>query len=139
MHIDDLSNEAYFVHGARVRAIGWLEAGHPFPCGDVPADFMEALTAHVATAHQVCMFMGFHECSLCPAERPHAGLRNLLVPTADLLYVAPESIVHYIKDHGYRPPDEFMAAVLACPVQKSVSYMELLKPFESCWRGTEIG
>src|SRR5262245_52567083 len=125
MYIEDLSTTAYFARGPNVRAIGWLEAGHLFAQGDVPAEFLDALKAHVGAAHQVVLFMGFHECSLCPDISPRpgrgwrAGLRNLLIPTSNLLYVAPELIVHYVEDHGYRPPEEFVAAVLACPEQKS--------------------
>lgn len=133
--IADLSTEAYFAHGDSVRAVGWLESGHPYTQGDVPAEFLAALKKHVETAHVVVLFMGLHDCSLCPAGRRTAGLGNLLVPTSDRLYVAPELITHYIQDHGYRPPDEFVAAVLACPEQGSATFLELLRPFESTWRG----
>jgi hypothetical protein len=29
-------------------------------------------------------------------------------------YAAPSLIVHYVREHGYRPPRQFRAAVLQC-------------------------
>jgi hypothetical protein len=131
--IEDLSTNGYFVHGANVRAIGWLEVGYPFTRGPVPGDILATLKAQVVKAYQVAYHMGFHECSLCPEGRQRTGLDNLMVPTRGLLYVAPELVVHYIEDHGYRPPDEFLVAVQTCPEQGSAEFLELLQPFEHIW------
>jgi hypothetical protein len=132
--IEDLSTNGYFVHGANVRAIGWLEVGHPFTRGPMPGDVLAVLKNHVVKAHQVVCFMGFHECSLCPEGRQRTGLDNLVVPTRERLYVAPGLVVHYIEDHGYRPPYEFLVAVQTCPEQGSVEFLDLLRPFEHVWR-----
>lgn len=134
MFIEDLSTNGYFVHGANVRAIGWLEIGHPFTRGPVPGDILATLKAQVVKAYQVAYHMGFHECSLCPAGQKRTGLDNLLVPTRELLYVAPELVIHYIEDHGYRPPDQFLEAVQNCPEQGSVEFLALLQPFEQISR-----
>src|SRR4029453_10606982 len=89
--VEDLSTRAYFAHGDNVRAVGWLEAGHPFARGPVPAEFLAALKARVAKAYQPVIFMGSHRCSLCAGEGRHRrGHHNLLIPTAGLVYVAPE-------------------------------------------------
>ena len=108
MFIEDLSTQAYFAHGGNVRAVGWLEAGHSFPRGPVAPEFLAVLKEHVAKACQPVNFMGEHHCILCdegpPPWKSRKGHRNLLVPTAGLLYVAPELVVHYIEDHGYQPP-----------------------------------
>jgi len=134
--LEDLSTRAYLAHGDNVRAVGWLEAGHPFIVGQAPAEFLAVLKAHAAKAFQPVLFRGMHRCSLCAGEeRRRWGYRNLLVPTVGLLYVAPELVLHYIEGHGYQPPEEFIAAVLACPDQGSAAYFELLRPFEDCWRG----
>jgi hypothetical protein len=69
-----------------------------------------------------------------PSGQERTGLDNLLVPTREFLYVAPELVVHYIEDHGYRPPDQFLEAVQTCPEQGSVEFLELLQPFEHIWR-----
>lgn len=133
MFIKDLNTRAYFVCGRDVRSVGWLEARHPYQRGAVPDDFMARLKHHVATAYQPGVFLGFHECSLCPGGRGKAERENLLIPTKSLLYVAPSLIVHYIEDHGYRPPQEFIEAVMACPEQKSDEFIALLERFEPSW------
>lgn len=134
MFIEDLSRHAYLASGDRVRAIGWLEGGHPFTRGAVPAEFLDRLKAHVSSAHQEVIYMGVHTCTLCKTGDRRAGRVNLLIPTAEFLYVAPELIVHYVDAHEYRPPAEFVTAVLNCPDQASAEFLELLRPLADCWR-----
>jgi len=129
MFIADLSTRAYFARGERVRAIGWLEGDHPYTRGAVPGPFLQRLKQHVESAYQPTMLFGFHECTLCPRDDPNMNDLNLLIPTAELLYMAPAMIVHYIEDHDYRPPEEFIAAVMACPAQQSAEFMALLERF----------
>jgi hypothetical protein len=69
--------------------------------------------------------MGFHRCDLCLYDGP-PGKRNLYVPAAGAVFVAPELVTHYMNAHGYRPPDEFCAAVLACPPMRSMTYFKAL-------------
>lgn len=127
MFIEDLSTEAYFARGDHVRAIGWLEGNHPYLRGPVPEEFLAALKRHVASAYQPVLFLGPHRCTLCSDDEGPFGIRNLLIPTPTLLYVSPELVLHYVEDHGYKPPDEFIAAVLACPDQNSPEFEELLR------------
>src|ERR1700741_5178377 len=98
MFIADFSTEAYLVRGKRVRAIGWLDSGHPFTRGPVAEGFLHAFKAHVAAVYQPVIFLGWHDCNFCPVPAADAdddefipgrqGTRNILVPTAELLYVA---------------------------------------------------
>lgn len=126
MHYPDLATECQIARGARVRAVGWLAEGHDFSHGDVDAKVIDALTqlrddgwVHVASA-------GPHECEFCRGARE---ARNILVPAPDVLYVAPAMVVHYIEDHAYRPPREFLAAVLACPAPLTDAYYAELRRF----------
>src|SRR5262245_57911764 len=64
--------------------------------------------------------MGFHQCDLCLCGG-ESGKRNLYVPAGGVVLVAPELVAHYMNAHGYQPPDEFCAAVMACPPMRSVS------------------
>jgi hypothetical protein len=50
------------------------------------------------------------------------GIGNFGVPSGDLLFVAPEMVVHYIEQHGYRPPAEFVAAVFRSPLPDTEDY-----------------
>ena len=38
-------------------------------------------------------------------------------------------IVHYIEQHGYSPPAEFVSAVLRCPLPDTEEYQTLTEPF----------
>ena len=86
--------------GDRLRAIGWLHPDHEFSHGAVPDDLLATLKEHIGSAFQPCAFGGWHDCEFCDNCK---GYSNLVVPTRDAVYVAPEMIVHYITDHGYRP------------------------------------
>jgi hypothetical protein len=129
MFIPDLSTFAYITEGENVRAIGWLDGPRSYRAGSVPEPVLATLARHIAGAYVCFGFLGGHHCSLCTCEDPPFGVHNLLIPTREFLYVAPELILHYIKHHDYRPPDEFLEAVMACPRQQSRAYFELLSPF----------
>ena len=47
----------------------------------------------------------------------------------DLLFVAPEMVVHYIEEHGYSPPAEFVEAVLRAPLPDTEEYQLMTEPF----------
>ena len=80
-------------------------------------------------------------CGQCGAARPldymvkwglrgATGYRNVWIPAANAVYIAPEMILHYIRGHSYRPPDEFVEAVLVAPDQGSEDYMALIGQFQ---------
>jgi hypothetical protein len=63
--------------------------------------------------------------------RAAAGFRNLYIPTAAAVYIAPEMILHYVRSHGYRPPQEFVEAVPTCPAQDSSEFVALIERFQA--------
>jgi hypothetical protein len=100
-----------------VLNVGWLSSAHPFRSG-VPDDrLIEALRYLVA--NPVNLFRGGHFCEFCPPSptklSPNiAGNGEIQVTNASgVTYVAPVLILHYVAVHGYRPPQEFIDAVLA--------------------------
>lgn len=128
--------------GADVRAVGWLSSAHPFARGPVPTAFTTALQAHLASLWQeVPVYCGFHQCDLphqlrrrpwwrrsrVRDELPRGHLQ-LYIPTATCLYIAPQLIGHYISDHGYRPPEEFIDALMVCPPQGSPDFVARITP-----------
>jgi hypothetical protein len=129
----DLHPETMLGAGERLRAVGWLQPDHNYSRGTVPIDLLTTLKQHIHSAFQPCAFGGSHDCEFCNNCK---GYSNLVIPTAERVYVAPEMIVHYITEHGYRPPDEFFAALLNCPDQESPQYMALLAPYYSYFRIT---
>ena len=108
--------------------IGWLEADHAWARGQVPEPFTDRLVA-ILGSQQVNQMMGLHACDLCPAPLPDthpwyeprpgnlrasAGNGEIRVPGAQgTAYAAPYLVGHYVADHGYRPPQPFIDAVLA--------------------------
>lgn len=110
----------------RVLAIGWLEHGHDFTRAPVHAADVRCLEAISLAPWQPFSAAGWHDCSLCdrqPGDGPLyyeiegqprlIGVANLFVPAIDVMYVAPSLVLHYIADHGYRPPTPFLEAVRA--------------------------
>lgn len=132
MFYPDLATECQVDAGPKVRAIGWLSVDHPFAVGSVEDVVVERLRAHISTAWQPLMTAGVHFCEFCPDHRV-GGSANIWFPTQNVKYVAPELIVHYIEYHCYRPPDEFIEAVLTCPSQESNEFFRLLSQFDNHW------
>jgi hypothetical protein len=137
MFFPDLSTECQVDKGDHVRAVGWLSKEHPFPTGPVPPEFLPILWSHIDSVWMPVAMAGPHFCEFCPEPREGegriGGSRNLWIPSASAVYVAPELVAHYVQDHGYRPPDEFIAAVLACPPQDSPAFHQLLAQFPRWW------
>jgi hypothetical protein len=71
-------------------------------------------------------FGGIHTCEFC--SKAH-GVGNFGVPCDGLLFVAPEMVVHYVEQHGYSPPPEFVAAVLRAPLPDTEEYRLITEPF----------
>jgi hypothetical protein len=108
-------------------AVGWLDADHEFPRGPVLPEFVERLK-------QLCRdgvnrTRGFHRCELC-STREDAGRRpptvvrdaagDFPVGGAEVRvdgpsgkrYAAPDMTIHYVEEHGYAPPTDFVDGVL---------------------------
>jgi hypothetical protein len=124
---EDLAPCDYFGHECEscLQAVGWLERGHPFLTGLVAIEVYARLVELLKDSWQPGIIMGFHHCDLCMYEGP-SGKRNLFVPAGEVAFVCPELITHYMNAHGYRPPDEFCAAVLACPPMRSLPYLKAM-------------
>src|SRR4051812_43035890 len=111
---EDLTPYTYF-HPQEERAgtvnIGWLDRRHPFLTGDTSAEFRAQL-------QQVCLrrvkgTRGSHPCYFCKGRDKPRGSAEVRVFGDDRVYAAPELVYHYVVAHAYKPPEEFIAAVLA--------------------------
>jgi hypothetical protein len=114
------------VGGEQLLAVGWLSREHPFPTGPTPRAVYERLREFINDPWQPFVTPGSHNCELCQFDGEACGSANLFIPAANVLYVAPELVVHYINAHFYRPPEVFCAAVLACPAMRSPDYRQAL-------------
>ena len=134
-HFDDLTPCTYFPGTAdKLRAVGWLENGHPFPKGTTSAAFLARLKQLLVSPWAPIDFMGPHFCDLCPPGTRIGCVENLFVPTEDAVLVTPTLIEHYIEAHQYQPPELFIAAVMRCPEMNSPEYVAAInrryRPFE---------
>jgi hypothetical protein len=118
-----------------LRAVGWLEHPHEFTKGRAPHGLVakiREMAEQTSVIYSGSTFRGLHRCSHCVA----AGLQasslsgshvNIFVPGTTVVYAAPAGIVHYIEDHSYLPPREFVEALLRCPDCRSDSYRTALR------------
>jgi hypothetical protein len=128
----DMGRASYVAAGDHVRAVGWLHPDHPYSRGEVSAEFLERLKKFAAQSRASAEALyfgasgGLHTCELC--GRAH-DIGSFGVPGGDLLFIAPPMVVHYIEQHGYCPPPEFVAAVLRSPLPETDEYQLITEPF----------
>jgi hypothetical protein len=125
-------------------AVGWLEDELPPPAGGIhaPDEVVEKLVQIFLAKlpRFLPYFLGYHPCGLCPNAPPRTatsiqyggrtlelGCGELLVPVDGFVYVAPNLLIHYIRDHFYRPPLEFCQAAMRCPAPDSYRYRQALR------------
>jgi hypothetical protein len=94
--------------------IGWLEYGYPFEQGRTPCKFRWKLR-RLAKDLKNNIYCGGHTCSLCNSNKRAAyGHGEIHVAGRDgVTFVAPALIIHYIAEHKYSPPQDFIDAVVA--------------------------
>ena len=121
-----------------LRAIGWIEQGHPFTRGVVSEKFFGELVQLLVQPWQPAVAAGLHRCSLCrftggPGTLNYngtsvtMGAATLFVPGDGRIYSAPSLIAHYIDAHDYCPPQEFISAVSQCPPMRSMQYLRQIR------------
>jgi hypothetical protein len=145
MFYPDLGTKCQVGSHPNLRAVGWLSADQSYSTGKVSEDALRKMADHVYSAWQPVLAAGSHECELCLErqkaldslrvrlehrtlilrESPKGSYRqsrNVWIPSETVVYVAPGMIVHYIAEHGYCPPEEFVNAVQDCPAQGSEAF-----------------
>jgi hypothetical protein len=130
--------------------VGWLNKEYVFSQGGVPDAFIQRLW--LFCREPMCESKGFHECEFCvePSEFGIAALyadEELRLGSAEIratdrngmMYVAPNLIFHYVVQHHYRPPGEFIQAVLEGPLPDTLEYRESTKKWKyGTWKTSLI-
>jgi hypothetical protein len=117
----DLSPYSHHEGEANTYNIGWLDGLHDFPTGDVPLLFIDRLEVYLE--HLVHMlYLGGQDCEICD-EAIYTGEIRVFGASGQI-YAAPSMIIHYVCDHHYCPPDEFIQAVLSNPLPSTTAYKE---------------
>ena len=125
-YFPDLSPYAY---GSRphpgVFHVGWLDGIHDYPKGKVARRILRKLKRLATQPTEE--YYGYHVCELCsrpkgvlgPSDdgyrdwaRARSSSGEVRVTLGGATYAAPILIVHYIEEHGYLPPEEFLRAVM---------------------------
>lgn len=116
---DDIDNLYYTVN------IGWLDSEHEYPKGQVSDLFLDKLWDYCCESYIITF--GCHSCDFCNEEEEMGvyikrGNASLVVGSQEIriigdgiVYAAPDMIYHYIVDHQYLPPKQFIEAVLNSP------------------------
>jgi hypothetical protein len=125
----DMAETTMITAGPHVRAIDWLDDNHVFHTGNASAQFVHKLRiitekyaeSERALGWNLDSFFGYHTCELCQ-KYDHGG--NFGVPGDQVLYVAPAMILHYVEEHGYLPPKQFVDFVLESPIPGTKDYKD---------------
>jgi hypothetical protein len=101
-------------------SISTPEPGQAYPQGTPPAGFLDRLALFVNAP--VARMLSLLECPLCGAED---SATVIMVFGADnRVYGTTGQIEHFVIDHHYLPPDDFIAAVLTGPEPGTSAYQE---------------
>jgi hypothetical protein len=148
-YYEDLSYYCYVKRAAErafVQNIGWLSNRYSFDKFDPPQDLLDALWSFCSVA--VYQTRGWHLCELCSSPRwgipeERAG-RRLFLGSAEIrafskpgvIYAAPNLIYHYVSVHHYKPPDEFLSALMEGPRPPMPEYFDELEKHGYDWKIT---
>ncbi|MHA6912626.1 hypothetical protein ACQUJO_05720 [Ralstonia pseudosolanacearum] len=124
--------------------VGWLDMRSEFESGAVPAAFFERLKL---IAGGVGDFKALVEpirelpvCEICGRVELRDA-KGMLIPKAEIwvpadgkVYASPITILHFIEIHGYRPPVEYINAVIGTDLDSGFNadevYREKIKDSE---------
>lgn len=145
----DLSPYEYGPDPVGACNVGWLDEDYPFPTGPTTTAFHERLLVHCRFEFTVLHALGFHDCQFCSSPEPWVkvpwgdeqislGNGEIRVIGTDVVYAAPTLIHHYVVDHNYQPPEEFVEAVLTGPGPGSDEHQILLSMIKSESRAPDL-
>ena len=122
--------------GMSPLAVGWLTQKHPFATGKVPGKFLARLVLHSQPQHRVFAVPTPQRCRLCGetvmlSDGDRLGSAELRIIGETEIYATPDLIYHYVTEHNYLPPDEFIDAVLHGADPGSLEHRALLNALRS--------
>lgn len=146
MFFNDLSDYSYYLKKpvSNVKNVGWLDTNHVFPVGKSSKRFLlkleRIISSQGVTNVHVNQIRGVHVCALSKScqhvvvgnGKVGLGSSEVWIPSDDGQYFfsAPSLIFHYIRDHDYLPPQEFIDAVekmsLEIPFNAQEKYIDLV-------------
>jgi hypothetical protein len=114
----DLTPHSYVRDSPPALNIGWLDQSRPFATGETSQQFRTRLKE--ICAKPIYLHRGFHVCQFClavnantPSNQERRGNGQIRVRGTDgTCYAAPTLVAHYVEVHNYKPPQQFVEAVL---------------------------
>lgn len=93
------------VYGKYVN-IGWLSKDYDFERGDVPNGFIQNLNIK---KKRESIHRGYHNCDFCGNSHSCSIYK---IDGDEKSYIFPDMLQHYIEQHKYKPPQEFIDVVM---------------------------
>jgi hypothetical protein len=125
-YFEDISPYTYSLGESHILNVAWLASGYPFNRGPVSEKFATRLQR---LAKNPCrMTRGYHYCDLCIPPQDiieiapdylhvwsmnRCGNGEIRIRAENsMTFSAPSLIWHYIMEHQYQPPSDFLDAVI---------------------------
>lgn len=140
----DLTPYTYTQGDASIN-IGWLSVNEKIVVCETSIEFQEKLYRFCLDDNLVKIMRGFHKCEFCgrswdewgkdhpdygeKAKWMSIGNGEIRVIGSSAIYAAPALIYHYVIEHQYQPPQEFIDAVMNGPQPGSSEHVTLLKNY----------
>lgn len=144
MPINSPNNESLIY--PNLVAIGYLDHSHPFQTGTTSKEFIERL--ELFCSYPMIMTFGVDWCRICnPSDEPISfvkaklssgreiqlfGEYYLRIPSPDgtKIYATSDFILHYVTEHQYLPPQEFIDAIMNAPLPGTIEFAA----FANTWK-----
>lgn len=94
-------------------AVGYLDITEEYRKGPVSQNFINKLRM-IWDSGGCSMSMGHHDCEFCEGEdKAKSSCEKILRDKENKIeYKFPEMIFHYIEEHDYQPPEDFVLFIL---------------------------
>lgn len=140
MYLPDLSPYGYMNYESMMigtRSIGWLDRKHPYPVGKTSIELQSRLLEYCKTpvnvtrGRHLCPFCKFSEEELENLDITYYSNAEIRVIHSNGVFAAPTLVWHYVTEHQYLPPQEFIDAVLNGPPPSSIAYQRFLESYRN--------
>lgn len=99
-------------YGVKAIKVGWLDTGKPYSkYNEADEEMLANLILKLEEIGPTIYTKGYHYCPFC---RKETSSTQYVIRLKDdkTFYDAPQMITHYIVEHQYLPPQEFIDAVM---------------------------
>jgi len=107
--------------------IGWLDPPTAEPTlGETSSNFKSKID-EICTSKKYIYerFMGHHDCPIC-GDAWSSKTIQIKDPNSGKKYYFPDMVAHYVVEHQYKPPQEFIDAVLAFDLSAPVVNFDIM-------------